>query len=219
MSDRRSTLILADDHPMMLEGLGKLLEPSFAVVAKTTDGLELLEAAARLRPDLVITDVSMPGIDGIEATRRLAALSPATRVLILSFHSEPSWVQAAFEAGAWAYLTKIAAAEEIEGAIREVRAGQFYVSPSVTRGFVLQTRAAAQAAAPPLSEPEEILTPREQDVVRLVGQGLPNKEIASDLGVSITTVRTHLNRVYDKLGRGSRVQLALYAAQCVGTAN
>jgi DNA-binding NarL/FixJ family response regulator len=203
---------------MMLEGLGKLLEPSFAVVAKTTDGLELLEAAARLRPDFVITDVSMPGIDGIEATRRLATLSPATRVLILSFHSEASWVQAAFEAGAWGYLTKTAGAEEIEGAIREVRAGQFYVSPSVTRGFILHTRAEAQAAASPLPEPEEVLTPREQDVVRLVGRGLPNKEIASDLGVSVTTVRTHLNRVYDKLGRGNRVQLALYAAQCAGIA-
>jgi DNA-binding NarL/FixJ family response regulator len=133
--------------------------------------------------------------------------------LILSFHGEASWVHAAFEAGAWGYLTKTAAAEEIERAIREVLDGRFYVSPSVTRAFVLPARTVAEVAGRTLSKGGGTLTPRERDVVRLVGRGLPNKEIADCLGVSVTTVRTHLSSVYGKLGRGSRVELALYAAQ------
>jgi len=104
----RSSVLLADDHPMMLEGLKRLLSPDFEVVGAVADGPALLEAAAVLRPDLIIVDISMPGIDGIEATRRLRLLVPQARVLILSFHTEPSWVQAAFEAGAHGYLAKTA---------------------------------------------------------------------------------------------------------------
>ena len=218
MRDQRPTLILADDHPMIVEGLHKLLEPALDVIATVNDGVALLAAAARLHPDLVIADVSMPGIDGIEATRRLATASPATRVVILSFHSEASWVRAAFEAGAWGYLAKTASIDEVEGAVREVLAGRFYVSPSVARGFILQSGTVAKTVKPEVPESEEVLTPREQDVVRLVGRGWPNKDIAHDLGVSVTTVRTHLNRAYEKLGWSNRVELALYAAQSLGTA-
>ena len=220
MSKVRPRLLLADDHPMVLDGLRKLLEPDFEVVAAVTDGRELLKAAQRLRPDLVITDISMPLVDGLEATRRLQKAIPGTRVLILSVHAEPSWVREAFEAGACGYLTKISASEEIGTAVREVLKGLFYVSPVVTRGMV---DAAKEVAALPqtvvLPVPltpaavNEVLTPRELDTVRLVGQGLSNKEIARHLGVSVATVRTHLNKAYDKLGSDSRVELALLAAQ------
>ncbi|HSK81202.1 MAG TPA: response regulator transcription factor [Thermoanaerobaculia bacterium] len=220
MSKVRPRLLLADDHPMMLDGLRKLLESDFEVAAAVTDGRELLRAAQRLRPDLVITDISMPLVDGLEATRRLRKAVPGARVLILSVHAEPSWVREAFEAGACGYLTKTSASEEIGTAVREVLKGLFYVSPVVTRGMV---DAAKEVAARPrtvvLPVPltpavvNEILTPRELDTVRLVGQGLSNKEIARHLGVSVTTVRTHLNKVYDKLGSDSRVELALLAAQ------
>jgi len=214
MSERRPTILLADDHPMMLEGLRKLLEPELQVIGTVTDGLVLLKAAAALRPDLVITDVSMPGLDGIEATRRLLSARPDLRVLILSIHTEPSWVRAAFTAGASGYLTKTAAAQEIETAVREVLSGRFYISPAVTDAVVAAPAASASApsenAAPTAGEG---LTPRQQDIVRLVGRGLGNKAIAHNLGVSVTTVRTHLSKVYDKLGSATRVELALFAAQ------
>jgi DNA-binding NarL/FixJ family response regulator len=214
MSERRPRVLLADDHPMVLDGLRKLLEPDFEVAAAVTDGRELLEAAQRLQPDLVITDISMPFVDGLEATRRLKVAVPGTRVVVLSVHADPSWVREAFEAGACGYLTKISAREEIGTAVREVLKGLFYVSPVVTRGVV---DAAKKPAAPsvrlvPLLF-NELLTPRELDTVHLVGQGLSNKEIARHLGVSVATVRTHLNKAYDKLGSDSRVELALLAAQ------
>ena len=214
MGRRRPRLLLADNHPLMLEALRRLLEPEFEVTGTVADGRQLLEAAEIHRPDLVITDISMPRIDGIEATRRLGALVPAVRVLILSTHSESSWVRAAFDAGACGYMTKIAAPEEIENAVREVLKGNFYVSPAVTGALLgpvkedpFETRSARPEAA------GETLTPRELDIVRLVGKGLGNKDIARQLGVTVTTVRTHLSSVYDKLDSGSRVELALYAAQ------
>jgi DNA-binding NarL/FixJ family response regulator len=202
----RPTVLLADDHPMILEGLKKLLEPEFDVVGAVADGRALLETAEQWRPDLVITDISIPEIDGIEATRRLRAAVPGVVVVILSVHAEPSWVRAAFAAGACGYLTKSSAPEEIELAVREVLQGHLYVSPRVARAAVLPPEGARR-------ESGEALTPRELDIVRLLGTGLGNKEIASRLGVAVTTVRTHLNSVYDKLGSASRVELALYAAQ------
>ena len=136
MAHRCPRVLLADDNPVMLAGLRKLLEPELEVVGTVTDGQALLDAARRLRPDLVITDVAMPGIDGVEATRSLQASLPEVRVLILSIHAEPSCVSAAFEAGAWGYLTKSSAPEEIERAVREVLADRFYVSPAVARAAI-----------------------------------------------------------------------------------
>jgi DNA-binding NarL/FixJ family response regulator len=209
-SGGRASVILADDHPMMLEGMGKLLAADFEVVGTATDGRALLEAAAALRPDLVIADLSMPEIDGIEATRRLRATVPGIRVLILSIHSEPSWVRAAFAAGACGYLTKSSAPEEIELAVREVLKGRFYVSPIVARAAIVQ----AEGAMPP--EARETLTPRELEIASLVGAGLRNHEIARRLGVSVTTVRSHLRKVYLKLRLASRIELALLAARAAG---
>jgi DNA-binding NarL/FixJ family response regulator len=214
---RRPRVLLADDHPMMLEGLRKLLEPSCEVVGGVTDGRALLAAVERLRPDLVVADISMPDLDGLEATRRLRAAHPGVRVLILSIYTEHSWVNAAFEAGASGYLTKTSAPEEIERAIRDVLEDRFFVSSAVTRGVV--TAAVKGVPEIPRRAPPEVveaLTPREIDIVRLVGQGLGNKDIALRLGVSVTTVRTHLSKVYGKMGTVSRVELALLAAQTSG---
>jgi DNA-binding NarL/FixJ family response regulator len=213
MCDRRPRTVLADDHPMMLAGLRQLLEPELLVVGTATDGPTLLAAAQRLRPDLVITDVTMPGLDGIEATRRLQAAVPGVRVLILSIHAEPSCVRAAFDAGAWAYLTKASAPEEIERAVHEVLAGRFYVSPAVARAAILS---AAHTAVSPAPAAGEALTARETEILALVAEGLGNKQIARRLGVAVTTVRTHLNRLYEKLRLESRVELALWAAHAGG---
>ncbi len=222
MSEPRPRVLLADDHPLMLDGLRKLLEPDFEVVAAVRDGRELLKAAERLRPDLVVTDISMPFVDGLEATRRLQVAMPGVPVLVLSIEDDPSWVRKAFEAGACGYLTKISTVEEIGTAVREVLKGLLYVSPVVTRGMVdtaklfaaRRPEALPRTAAPPATPwINELLTPRELDTVRLLGRGLSNKQIAWLLGVSVTTVRTHLNKIYGKLGTASRVELALLAAQ------
>ncbi len=219
MTELPLRVLLADDHPLMLEGLRKLLAPDCEIVGAVTGASLFLEAARRLRPDLAVVDISMPGMDGFEATRRLQEIAPGTRVLILSFHSEPSWVRAAFEAGAWGYVCKTSAAEEIGLALREVSRGRFYVSPIVTRG--LMTTALPGAVRPSAVHPQapiaapasDALTRREQDIVCLVARGLGNKDIAHHLGVSVATVRTHLSSVYEKLGSTSRVELALLAAQ------
>ena len=215
MSERRPRVLLADDHPMMLAGLRKLLEPEHAVVGTVTDGRALAAAAERLLPDLVITDLEMPGLDGIEATRRLQAALPLVRVLILSIHAEPSYVRAAFAAGAWGYLTKTSAPEEIERAVREVLADRFYVSPAVARAAVAGV--ARRPERPPRAA-GEVLTPREQEILRLLAEGLGNQQIARRLGVAVTTVRSHLNSVYEKLRLESRVELALFAARSAAAA-
>lgn len=201
---------------MMLEGLRESLGPDFEIVGTATDGRALVELAEVLRPDLVITDISMPVINGIEATRRLRDLVPETRVLILSVHDDPEWAKAAFDAGAYAYLTKDSAAKEIETAVREVLKGRFYLSPAVTQAFMdlakADTAERQYLPGPPRPAAGDTLTPREMDILRLLGRALGNKEIALELGVSVTTVRTHLNRIYEKIGPMSRVELALYAA-------
>lgn len=209
MSERRLKVLLADDHPMMLSGLCKLLEPELEVVAMVESGRELLIAAERLRPDLVITDVAMPGLDGIEATRWLQGILPGVKVLILSIHAEPSRVRAAFEAGARGYLPKTSAPEEIERAVREVLADRFYISPAVARAAI---GSASSREYPPQGE-VEVLTPRELEILRLVAEGLGNRQIAGQLGMAVTTVRTHLSSVYGKLQVKTRVELALYAAK------
>lgn len=208
MSERRSRVLLADDHPVILASLCKLLEPAFKVAGRVTDGLALLAAAERLRPDLVIADIEMPGLDGIEATRRLRARLPNVKVLILSLQVEPSCMRAVFDAGARGYLPKTAVPEEIEHAMQEVLAGRIYISPVVARAAI------ARVARPgPLSAAREVLTPRELGLVRLVGQGLGSKDIACKLHMSVTTIRSHLNKIYGKLGLASRVELARLAVQ------
>lgn len=211
MRRQRHTAILADDHPMMLEGLSKLLEPSLDIVARVLDGEMLVETAERHQPDLVVTDISMPGVDGIEATRRLTIVSPRTRTVVLSIHHDSSRVRSAFDAGAWGYLPKNAVADEVETAIQEVLDGRYYVSPSVTRALVSPSEGMKPSSKAQPQPGREILTPRELEVSRLVGEGWSNKKIAQQLGIAVTTVRTHLSSVYAKLEKTSRIELALFA--------
>lgn len=196
---------------MMLTSLRSLLESELEVIGTVTDGLELLAAAERLQPDLVITEVMMPGLDGIEVTRRLQAVASGVKVVILSNHAEPSYVRAAFEAGVWGYVPKTSAPEEIERAVHEVLADRFYVSPMVARAAVKELACHREGPA----REDENLTPREIEILRLVAAGLGNQQIAEQLGVAVTTVRTHLNNLYEKLHLRNRVELALFAASPV----
>jgi DNA-binding NarL/FixJ family response regulator len=203
---------------MLLEGLRGVLSPNFTIVGAVTNGRALLEAAQAQQPDLIIADISMPEIDGIEATRRLRRLVPSARVLVLSIHTDPSWVHAAFDAGARGYLTKTSAFVEIETAVREVLKGNFYISAAVTSAFLGKSRqeTGGQGGTAHLSA-SETLTQREAEIVRLVGKGLGNREIAQELGLSVATVRSHLSKLYGKIGVVGRVELALYAAHCEET--
>ncbi len=212
MSQVRPRVLLADDHPMILAGLSKLLEPEFEIVGTVSDGAALVAAAKRLKPDLVITDVAMPGLDGIEATRRLQAAVRGIKVLVLSIRAEPSCVRAAFEAGAHGYLTKTSAPEEIERAVHSVLADRFYVGPVVARAVVEQAAWGTELSA----SAGDVLTPREAEILHLVAAGLGNQQIAGRLGLAVTTVRTHLSRLYEKLRLKSRVELALFATQSDG---
>jgi DNA-binding NarL/FixJ family response regulator len=199
---------------MFVEGLRTLLSPDCEIVGTVEDGRELLAVAEAQRPDLIITDISMPGIDGIEATRRLRRLVPAARVLVLSIHDQPSWVHAAFAAGARGYLTKTSALIEVETAVREVLKGNFYISAAVSYTFLGKVkRGKGERIKPPPPEISDTLSPREMEIVQLVGKGLGNREIAEELGLSVATIRTHLTNLYEKIGVVSRVELALYAAQ------
>lgn len=206
-------VLLVDDHPMVLEGLRKLLEPDYRVVGAITEGRAALEAAGRLLPDLMIVDLYMPGLDGLELTRRLVAVAPETRILVFSVHTESSWVREAFHAGAHGYVAKTCAPAEVETAVREVLLGRCYVSPAVARSLIFGKKEAARRSEGELGPATEALTRRERDIVHLVGRGMGNKEIARELGLSVTTIRSHLQKVYDKIGTGSRVELALLASQ------
>lgn len=218
-------VVLADDHPMILDALTRLLGSRNAIVGRATNGRQALEMASEMFPDLLILDIAMPELDGLEVVRQLRARGLAVKTLILSFHVEPSWVQEALEAGADGYLGKTSVAQEIEAAVAEVLAGRFWLSPAVAKNLLPFRQAGekigpANAPSPTPPSPEgQGLTPREIEILDLLAGGLGNKEIAKRLGVSVTTVRSHLSSTYEKLGVDSRVGLALYAARLRPTAS
>lgn len=218
-------LVLADDHPMILDALTRLLGSRNAIVGKATNGRQALEMASEMFPDLLILDIAMPELDGLEVVRQLRSRGVAVKTLILSFHIEPSWVQEALEAGADGYLGKTSVAQEIETAVAEVLAGRFWLSPAVAQNLLpfrqnSETVGPASASPAAQSTPEgQGLTPREFEILDHLAGGLGNKEIAKRLGVSVTTVRSHLSSTYEKLGVDSRVGLALYAARLRPTAS
>lgn len=204
---------------MILDALTRLLEPQIQVVGCARNGPQAIKMARLMQPDLLVLDISMPELDGIEVARQLLSSYPAMKILMLSFHHEAAWVRAAFEAGASGYLSKTSATKEIETAVGEVLAGNVWISPAIAR-VALDFRSSTGHETKPGSvqnaEPSlrgEGLTPRELEILELLAISLSNKEIARRLGVSVTTIRTHLSSAYQKLGVDSRVGLALYAAQ------
>lgn len=216
-------ILIADDHPMIFEALTRLLEPKMEIVGHARSGRQALEMARQMLPDLVILDLSMPELDGLAVARQLRRLGLGTRVLVLSFHLEESWVRSAFEAGAAGYLGKTSAPQEIQLAVAEVLAGRFWVSPAIAQRWLgaplppgsplpPPSPSASPASPPPSPPASPELTPREAEILGLLAESLGNKEIAQRLGISVTTIRTHLGSIYEKLGVDSRVGLALYAA-------
>jgi DNA-binding NarL/FixJ family response regulator len=201
-------VLIADDQPLLRTGLRKILEsePGLEVVGEAGDGLDAVEAARLRRPDVVLMDIRMPRMDGIEATRRV---TPGARVLVLTTFDVDEYVFDALRAGASGFLLKDVPAEQLVHAIRVVAAGDALLSPTVTRRLIQQFA----RRPPPSARPDALaaLTPRELDVLRLIARGLSNAEIAGELVVGDATVKTHVARVLQKLGLRDRVQAVVAA--------
>ena len=201
-------VLLADDHKILRQGLRTLLEQEkdIQIVGEADTGRSSVELAGELAPDVVIMDVAMPDLNGIDATRRIADVKPRTRVLALSMHSDGRYVRGMLQAGARGYILKDCAAEELTHAIRTVMAGQVYVSPGVTGtivdDYVRQLTAADQPAT---------LTPREREVLQLLAEGGSTANIAAGLSLSVKTIETHRKRIMDKLDLRSIAELTKYA--------
>jgi RNA polymerase sigma factor (sigma-70 family) len=186
------------------------VDPEIEVVAEAADGLEAVEAARRLRPDVVLMDIRMPGVDGLEATRRLGDGKTPTRVLILTTFGLTEYVYEALRAGASGFLLKDSPAEELLAGVRIVARGDALLDPSVTRS-VIEEFSRKPRRVEGLEQKLEELTARELEVLQLLARGLSNAEIAAELVVSDGTVKTHVARVLQKLGLRDRVQAVIFA--------
>jgi DNA-binding NarL/FixJ family response regulator len=201
-------VLLVDDHAIVRSGLTALLTVAgFEVVGSLDDGAEAADAAVRLEPDLVLMDLSMPGTDGITATRAVVTARPGTKVVVLTSFAEHARLHAALDAGAVGYLLKDADPEDIVRALRDAEAGGVPLSPRAAAALLPRNRPTGAAAG---GSTGDGLTPRERDVLGLVGQGLPNKAIARRLGISEKTVKAHLSRVFAVLGVADRTSAALW---------
>jgi DNA-binding NarL/FixJ family response regulator len=202
-------VLLADDHTLVRAGLRKLLEsiPHMEVVGEAGDGVSLLEQVEKLQPDLVLMDIAMPALNGLEATARLVKSWPDIRVLILSMHQNEEYVRRALRLGASAYLLKDAAPLELEQALKAVLRGETYLSPAVSRGvlsdYVLRLRSEESAA--------ELLTPRQREVLQLIAEGHSTKVIARRLDLSVKTVETHRSQLMKQLDIHEVAGLVRYA--------
>ncbi|MEQ4303429.1 response regulator transcription factor [Plantactinospora sp. B6F1] len=205
-------VVLVDDQPLVRSGLRVLVAdtPDLSVVGEAGTGAEAVQLAREIRPDVVVMDIRMPGMDGIEATRRIVAGNGATRVLVLTTFDEDEHVYGALRAGASGFLVKDMAVDDILGAIRVVAAGDALIAPSVTRRLIAGFVEAAPAVARPV-RPVAGITEREREVLTLVGQGRSNGEIAEELFITMATTKSHVARLLAKLGARDRVQLVIIA--------
>ncbi len=205
-------VLIADDDDLMRAGLVELLsgEPEIEIVGEASTGREAVERARRLDPDVVLMDVRMPDLDGIEATRELTRAVPRARVLILTTFEQDDYVFGALRAGASGFLLKRARPEELIAAVHTIARGDSLLSPSVTRRVIDRM---AQQPIPELDDQAKLdeLTPREREVLELVARGLSNREIATELVVEESTIRSHVKRILMKLDLRSRVQIVIFA--------
>ncbi len=204
---KRPRVLLADDHTLVLEGLRRLLEDRCELVGMVEDGRALVEAAPKLSPDIVLLDISMPLLNGLDAARRLRTLVPDTRIIFLTMHADPTYASEAFDAGAAGYLLKRSAASELNVAIATVLAGRKYLTPLITSDALRASVPRSVAVPPTLGR----LTPRQREVLQLVAEGHTAKDIAARLGISVKTVEFHKAGIMDRLGVRTASELTKYA--------
>ena len=199
-------ILLADDHALVRQGFRMILEaqPDMQIVGQAGNGREAVEQAEKLHPDIVIMDVAMPELNGIEATRRLSELSPRTRVLALSMHKDSVYVREILRAGARGYLLKDAPDADLVAAVRAIAKGEGYLSPAVSEAVLTDYRRH-------VTDPLDLLTSREREVLQLIAEGKTNKEIATSLNLSVYTVEAHRGRVMEKLNLHSTGELVRFA--------
>jgi two-component system response regulator NreC len=202
-------LIIADDHQLMRDGLKALLaaDTNIQVVGEASSGTETVDLVGKLSPHIIVMDVAMPDLNGIEATRRIKRLNPNAKILGLSAHADYRFVIEMLKAGASGYLLKHTAYEELTRAIEAIMNGKKYLSPDIT-GVVVDTHLSPNAAA---NSAFAVLTEREREVLQLLSEGLATKEIASQLRVSVKTVETHRRNIMEKLNLHSVAELTKYA--------
>jgi DNA-binding NarL/FixJ family response regulator len=202
--------VLADDHTLVVEGFKKLLEPHFDVVGTVGDGRALVEEAPKLDPEIILVDISMPLLNGIEAARQLKKTVPRSKIVFLSMHADPEYVTEAFKAGGCGYLVKRSAGSELLFALEEVLKGRYYVTPLVAKTVVNGVwQDDGGTSRPPV--PHEKLTPRQKEVLQLVAEGKSLKEIATILDVSVKTVEFHKSRIMNVLDLRTTAELTKYA--------
>ncbi len=208
MTKKKIRVLLADDHALVRQGFRLILsaQPDIEIVGEAGNGRETLELVEELRPDVVVMDVAMPEMNGIEATRRLTALSPRTRVLALSMHKDSVYVREILRAGARGYLLKDAIDRDLVAAVRAVAAGEGYLSPAVSEAVLSDYRRH-------VNDPLDLLTSREREVLQLIAEGKTNKEIASILSLSVYTVDAHRGRIMEKLNVHSVSELVRFAVR------
>ena len=200
------SVFLADDHRMVREGLASLMAkaPGIRVVGQCGDGLKVLEEVQRTQPDVVVMDIAMPGLNGLDICRELVRKMPETFVLILTMHADEQFIARALEYGASGYLLKEAAAEQLAEAIRAVARGVLFLGPGILRSVV-------QRIGQNTNDPHELLTNRERQVLQLVAEGMTNRQIAEELGVAVKTVDAHRSHLMRKLGIHDQTSLVKYA--------
>jgi len=205
--------LLADDHGIVRRGLKSLLEsqPGYTVIGEAADGLEALRLCGELSPDLLIIDISMPMMNGIEVAARAQKLDPPPGVIILSMHADESYIMRALGAGARGYLVKDATDEDLIPAVRAVASGKPFFSPAVTA--VLMEDYVRQLRARGLSDSYHLLTDREREVLQLLAEGRSNKEVATLLEVGLSTVETHRANLMQKLNLHNTAEIVLYAVR------
>jgi DNA-binding NarL/FixJ family response regulator len=204
---RLHTVLLADDHAIVTDGLAKILkEARFDVVGAVRDGQQLLDAAARLRPDVIITDLSMPGLSGLDALARLRTAHVQSKVIVLTMHHDADLAADAIRGGASGFLLKESAGDELLTAVRHALDGKVYITPTVTQEIMERMARPAKATEPQV-------TARQRDILRLIVQGQRMKEIAATLGLSTRTVEGHKYQMMESLGVTSTAELVRYALE------
>jgi DNA-binding NarL/FixJ family response regulator len=204
---KRARILLADDHVLTLEGIRAVLEPHHEIVGMVTDGRAMVDAALRLKPDLVVLDITMPLLNGIDAAVQIKKSLPGVKLLFVTMHVNPAYLEAALNAGGTGYVLKSAAREELLDAIKSVLNGRIYVTPSLSSEHLERFTDPSRAAA------TLRLTTREREILQLIAEGRAGKEIAFLLSISIKTVAFHRENIKRKLGLGTTAELTKHAIE------